>query len=87
VESSELRTSVFVGGSSGIGRHLAQRAADRGENVFITSRDSPKANAVATEIGGKTTGLAIDLTQPHTIADALMAVIEVDHLVISAVPQ
>jgi NAD(P)-dependent dehydrogenase (short-subunit alcohol dehydrogenase family) len=87
VESSELRTSVFVGGSSGIGRHLAQRAADRGENVFVTSRDSPKPDTVAVEIGGKTTGLAIDLTQPHTIVDALTAVTEVDHLVISAVPQ
>jgi NAD(P)-dependent dehydrogenase (short-subunit alcohol dehydrogenase family) len=82
-----LRTSVFVGGSAGIGRHLAQRSADRGEVVFITSRESAKANHVATEIGGRTTGLAVDLTQPQSIADALLTVRQVDHLVISAVPQ
>jgi NAD(P)-dependent dehydrogenase (short-subunit alcohol dehydrogenase family) len=87
VESSELRKSVFVGGSSGIGRHLAERSADRGETVIITSRTLSKAEKVAAEIGGRTAGLAVDLAQPDTIADALTTVTEVDHLVISAVPQ
>ncbi len=82
-----MNTSVIVGGSDGIGKHLAQRRADRGDTVFITSRTETRAKEVAAEIGGKTTGLAIDLAQPDAITDALTAVTEVDHLVISAIPQ
>jgi len=82
-----MSTSVIVGGSSGIGRHLAQRRADRGDTVFITSRGESRANEVAGEIGGKTIGLAVDLSKPDTISKVLEPVTEVDHLVISAIPQ
>jgi NAD(P)-dependent dehydrogenase (short-subunit alcohol dehydrogenase family) len=82
-----VNTSVIVGGSSGIGRHLAQRHADRGNRVFITSRDEARAKETATEIGGNTIGLGTDLARPETIADTLQHIGEVDHLVISAVPQ
>jgi len=87
MEHAELSTTIIVGGSSGIGQHLAQRRADRGDTVFITSRDESRANQVATEIGGKTIGLAVDLTKPDGIAGALQPVTEVDYLVITAIPQ
>src|SRR5262245_40541195 len=87
MERTQVNTAVIVGGSSGIGRHLAQRRADRGDTVVITSRTEARAKEVAAEIGGRTSGLAIDLTQPSAIADALASVNEVDHLVISAIPQ
>jgi NAD(P)-dependent dehydrogenase (short-subunit alcohol dehydrogenase family) len=82
-----LSTSVIVGGSNGIGRHLAQRRADQGDTVFITSRAESRAKEVAVQIGGRTIGLALDLAQPDTIAEALETVTKVDHLVISAIPQ
>jgi NAD(P)-dependent dehydrogenase (short-subunit alcohol dehydrogenase family) len=82
-----VNTSVIVGGSNGIGRHLAQRHADRGHSVFITSRDAARAKEAAAHIDGNTTGLAMNLAEPETIAGALQSIGEVDHLVISAVPQ
>ncbi|WP_392749407.1 SDR family NAD(P)-dependent oxidoreductase [Streptomyces sp. LN590] len=80
-----MTTSIIVGGSSGLGRALAQRFADRGDTVLITSRTTARADTVAGEIGGLTTGLAIDLSQPETIAAALSDVREVDNLVITAI--
>jgi NAD(P)-dependent dehydrogenase (short-subunit alcohol dehydrogenase family) len=82
-----MTTSIIVGGSSGLGRALAQRFADRGDTVIITSRTTARADTVATEIGGTTRGLAVDLSRPETIAAALADVREVDNLVISAIEQ
>jgi NAD(P)-dependent dehydrogenase (short-subunit alcohol dehydrogenase family) len=76
-----------VGGSSGLGRFIAQRFSDRGNEVVITSRDEEKAAAIASEIGGATRGLAVDLSQPATIAEALTDVVTVDNLVITAIEQ
>lgn len=79
--------AVIVGGSSGLGRAIAQRFADRGDQVVITSRTTSRADAVAAEIGGATRGLAIDLARPETIANALSDVTDVDHLVVTAIEQ
>ncbi|WP_433420945.1 SDR family oxidoreductase [Microtetraspora malaysiensis] len=82
-----VTTSITVGGSSGLGRAVAQRFADRGDTVIITSRTTAHADTVATEIGGTTRGMAVDLSRPETIAAALVDVREVDNLVISAIAQ
>lgn len=79
------RTAVIVGGTSGIGRKLAETLAQRGETVFISGRDKARAQAVAKDIGGTVHGLGVDLAQPHTIADALKEVKAVDHLVLAAI--
>ncbi|MDH6130192.1 SDR family oxidoreductase [Kitasatospora sp. GP82] len=79
-----MTTSIVVGGSSGLGRAVAQLFADRGDTVVITSRTAERAESVAGEIGGTTLGLAVDLSRPETIADALGDVREVDNLVIGA---
>jgi NAD(P)-dependent dehydrogenase (short-subunit alcohol dehydrogenase family) len=78
---------VIVGGSSGLGRVIAQRAADRGDTVVITSRDKAKAQAVAAEIGGATSGIALDLTAPQMVAQSLAEITEVDHVVVTAIQQ
>ena len=82
-----MPTSVIVGGGSGLGRAIAQRLADRGDQVVITSRSKARADAVAAQVGGSTRGLAIDLSSPETIADGLADVAEVDNLVITAIEQ
>ncbi|MCW2883929.1 MAG: hypothetical protein QOE54_5219 [Streptosporangiaceae bacterium] len=82
-----MTTSILVGGSSGLGRAVAQRFADRGDNVIITGRSTARAGTVATEIGGTTRGLGVDLSRPETIAAALADVREADNLVISATGQ
>ena len=76
---------VVVGGTSGIGREVARFYADKGHEVVLTGRDAARAEAVAAEIGGHTTGIALELARPEEIAAALAGVGRVDHLVIAAI--
>ena len=79
--------SIIVGGSSGIGRFLAERHAARGDDVVITSRDAGRAATTAAEIGPNVTGLALDLADPHGIAAAVEPIEAVDALVVTAIEQ
>jgi NAD(P)-dependent dehydrogenase (short-subunit alcohol dehydrogenase family) len=80
-----VSTSLVIGGASdGVGGVIARKFANRGDNVIVTSRDAARAAAAAKEIGGNTRGLAIDLSQPDTIAAALDSVTGVDNVVITA---
>jgi NAD(P)-dependent dehydrogenase (short-subunit alcohol dehydrogenase family) len=76
---------VIVGGTQGLGRELAQSYADEGREVVVTGRDQSRADAAASEIGGSTRGIGFDLADPHTIADRLAGVGEVDYLVLAAI--
>lgn len=76
---------VVVGGTSGIGREIARHFAAAGDRVTLTGRDASRAAAVAEEIGGDTTGIALDLAVPHGIAPALAGVDMVDNLVLAAI--
>lgn len=76
---------VVIGGSSGLGRAVAQHYADAGRDVVISCRDADRGSAIATEIGGRTRSVTFDLSQPHGIAGALAGVGPVDHLVIAAI--
>ncbi|MGZ8325747.1 MAG: SDR family NAD(P)-dependent oxidoreductase [Rhodoplanes sp.] len=82
---ADRQTAVIIGGTSGIGRRLAETLARRGEQVFISGRDKARAQAVAKEIGGNVHGLGLDVAQPQAIADALGEVGAVDHLVLAAI--
>lgn len=83
----QMARSVVVGGSSGLGLVIAQRFASRGDEVVITGRDATKADSVAKQIGSGTLGLALDLSEPESIEDALEGIREVDNLVITAIEQ
>ena len=76
---------VIVGGTQGLGRELAQSYADGGHNVVVTGRDEARAEAAASEIGGRTRGIGFDLADPHTIAARLADVGEVDYLALAAI--
>ena len=76
---------VVVGGSSGLGLEVARHYAQQGRDVVVTSRDQGRADASAKQIGGATTGLALELVDPHAIAERLRGVGPVAHLVISAI--
>ena len=82
---SARKSSVIVGGSSGIGFAVAAALAGRGEAVVLTSRHAGRAEAAARKIGGDAVGLAFDLAEPHAIAGKLAGVGSVDHLVIPAI--
>ncbi|MEV0637761.1 SDR family oxidoreductase [Streptomyces sp. NPDC050619] len=79
--------TLVIGGSQGLGRHIAEHFAKEGGRVTLTSRDASKAEKVAAEIGGAVTGLAVDLSRPESIEQALAPVKTVDQLVITAIEQ
>ncbi|MFI5937361.1 SDR family oxidoreductase [Actinoplanes sp. NPDC051494] len=79
-----MGSTVIIGGTGGLGRFIAGRAAARGEHVVIAGRDAGRAAAVAGEIGDEAVGLGVDLARPRTIEAALAGVGPVDHLVITA---
>jgi NAD(P)-dependent dehydrogenase (short-subunit alcohol dehydrogenase family) len=76
---------VVVGGTRGLGREVAQFYADQGRDVVITGRDGSAAEASATEIGGSSRGIGFDLADPHSIAERLADVGDVEYLVLAAI--
>jgi NAD(P)-dependent dehydrogenase (short-subunit alcohol dehydrogenase family) len=76
---------VVIGGSSGIGRAIAEHYAGDGREVVISCRDDERGTAICREIGGRTRSVSLDLAQPATIADGLADIGHVDHLVITAI--
>ncbi|HXP82317.1 MAG TPA: SDR family oxidoreductase [Verrucomicrobiae bacterium] len=82
---SDQGSVVIVGGTSGLGRQVAQVLAARGDDVVITGRDNAKAEAVAAQIGGRCRGLALDLANPNEIAGRLAQIGQVKSLVIAAI--
>lgn len=76
---------VVVGGTSGIGEQVARHYANLGHSVVITGRDQQRADAVAADIGGSTTALAVDLAEPERVADALSSAGVVDRLLLVAI--
>jgi NAD(P)-dependent dehydrogenase (short-subunit alcohol dehydrogenase family) len=82
---TDMGTVVIIGGTSEFGKRTAQHYAAQGRPVIVTSRDLDQAKATAAEIGGHTKGLALDLTQPHSIAGALAEVDNVNRLVLVSI--
>ncbi|GAB2929031.1 SDR family oxidoreductase [Rhodococcus aerolatus] len=73
---------VVVGGTSGMGRAVAEAAVADGAEVVVVGRDAARAGAVAAELGA--TGVACDLTDPASIDALAEQVGPLDHLVLSA---
>jgi len=76
---------VVVGGTRGLGLAVARHYAGRGREVVLAGRDQRRAEAVAAEVGGKTSGLGLDLARPEELADRLAGVGRVAHLVLAAI--
>ena len=76
---------VVVGGTSGLGKEVARHYASAGREVVLTGRDPDRSKSIAEELGGSTTGIALDLTRPAELAGALAGVGPVDHLVLAGI--
>lgn len=60
-------TILITGGTSGIGRALAEAFHDRGNRVIVTGRRQDLLERIAAERPG-ITGLQLDLDDPHSLA-------------------
>ena len=79
------QTIVVIGGTSGIGLEIAKDVVARGDNVVLSGRDLARAQEVAASIGPQAMGVAVDLSEPATIAAGLAGVGKVNGLVIAAI--
>lgn len=79
------RTILIVGGSSGIGLALAEDLVAGGDRVIVTSRSQESADEVAASLGERASGVAVDISEPETIAEALKDVPRIDGLVLGAI--
>lgn len=79
------RTIVVVGGTSGIGLEIAREVVSRGDRVVLTGRDPDRAREVAASIGDGATGVAVDISEPETIAESLSGIGAVHGLVLAAI--
>jgi NAD(P)-dependent dehydrogenase (short-subunit alcohol dehydrogenase family) len=82
---AERGSVVVVGGTSEIGKRLGEHYAKAGHPVVVTSRDLGRAEATAQEIGAGARGIALDLSDPKSIAQALNGVEDVEYLALVAV--
>jgi NAD(P)-dependent dehydrogenase (short-subunit alcohol dehydrogenase family) len=80
-----MSSVLVVGGTAGIGLEIARYYAEAGDRVTLTGRDADRAVAAAKDVGGDTTGLALDLAAPKSIAPALAGIDVVDSLVLAAI--
>jgi NAD(P)-dependent dehydrogenase (short-subunit alcohol dehydrogenase family) len=77
--------AIIVGGTQGLGRHLAEALVVRGDTVTITGRDQKRAEAIAKEIGPGARGVGLDLTDPHSVVPALKGGGPVRYVAIAAI--
>jgi NAD(P)-dependent dehydrogenase (short-subunit alcohol dehydrogenase family) len=76
---------VIVGGTSGLGRRLAEKYAAKGRPVVITGRDAGRAEAVADEVSDGARGVGLELTEPRSIGPCLDGLGSVDRVVLAAI--
>ena len=79
------RTIVVVGGTSGIGLELAKDVIAKGDRVVITGRDEARTKAIAAELGDRAEGIALDISEPHSIKGQLAGLGQVHGLVLAAI--
>lgn len=79
-----MQSVLIIGATQGSGRALAAEYARRGAGVVITGRNAERAAEVAAELSkdvpGTVAGLALDLTRPAEIAQALATIDRVDRV-------
>lgn len=80
----KAKNIIVVGGSSGIGRAVAELCFELGANVTLTSRDRVKAEKVALEIGKPTRGLGLNVNNEQEILDFFGSFTGIDHIYIAA---
>jgi 2-dehydro-3-deoxy-L-rhamnonate dehydrogenase (NAD+) len=67
----EGQTAVVTGGASGIGRAVAERLCQSGARVAIWDLDAKLGERVAGELGKSAGYIAVDITDPVSVADAV----------------
>lgn len=83
----ENKKIVVVGGSSGIGYAVAQKAMNAGAQVVIASRSNERLNAAARQLGERVQTEMVDASNDQSVADFFRRVGHFDHLAATIKPQ
>jgi NAD(P)-dependent dehydrogenase (short-subunit alcohol dehydrogenase family) len=75
---------LVIGGSSGIGKAVAEMAYNMGNEVILTSRQLAKAESVAKKIGDTVTGLQLDINNESQVHSLFGQLAPQDHIYIAA---
>lgn len=70
------KTIVITGAGVGLGRALARRFAEDGDNVVLLGRTLSKVEAAAEEIGERAMAVGCDVSSPDSVRDAFAAIAE-----------
>ena len=62
---------LVTGGSSGLGRAMAQALAQAGARVAVSSRDERRAHAAAVELGSGALGVELDVRDAGSVSTAV----------------
>lgn len=68
------RTIVVIGGTSGIGLELARDIVANGDRVILSGRDLDRCTDIAAQIGPAASAVAVDISEPETIAGSLASI-------------
>ncbi|GBQ93224.1 dehydrogenase [Acetobacter nitrogenifigens DSM 23921 = NBRC 105050] len=82
--SLNRKTLVVIGGTSGFGKALAERAAALGASLVVTGRDAAKLSQVVDEFSGRgfrVKGHIVDASNEDSLASFFESVPSFDHLV------
>jgi NAD(P)-dependent dehydrogenase (short-subunit alcohol dehydrogenase family) len=79
------KTIVVVGGTSGIGLEIVKDIVAHGDRVVMTGRDQQRTDEIAASIDGDVTAVALDISEPGSIAGQLASVGQVNGLVLAAI--
>ncbi len=75
---------VVIGGTSGIGRAVAQRAAAQGAEIVIASSNQARIDAALQHLPKGTIGQRLDVTDEAAVGDFFDRLGDFDHLVYTA---
>ena len=82
----ENKKIVVVGGSSGIGYAVAQKALNAGAQVVIASRSNERLNTAARQLGERVQTEVVDASDDQSVADFFRRVSHFDHLAVTIKP-
>lgn len=68
--------ALVTGGTSGLGRAMAQALARAGARVAVSGRDAGRADAAAAELGDRAIGVALDVRDAESVSAAVNTVYE-----------
>jgi NAD(P)-dependent dehydrogenase (short-subunit alcohol dehydrogenase family) len=81
----EGAATVIIGGTAGLGRDLAALCLEKGHRVVIAGRDETRCADIAAGLHPECEHVALDLSDPRSIADALAGIENVRHLALVAI--